>query len=59
MAYVQLKRVGDICTVKGRITPEHKIHKKAYNVSVQINEKDETILECKCLDCSAALGTYF
>lgn len=27
IGYVQLKRKGPICTIKGKITAEHKIHK--------------------------------
>lgn len=56
---MQLKRDGDLCTVKGKITPEHKIHKKAYAVCVIVNEKDEAVVECQCFDCAAAKGKQF
>ncbi|KAJ8916480.1 hypothetical protein NQ315_014700 [Exocentrus adspersus] len=54
--YVQLKRDGPVCTVKGKITPEHKIRKKAYTVCAQINELNESVTSCICLDCSASAG---
>lgn len=58
VAYVQLKRNGDVCTVKAKITPEHKIHKKAYNVCAVINEREEEVVSCTCLDCPASEGMY-
>lgn len=44
ISYVHLKRNDDICKVKAKITPEHKIHKKAYNVIAIINEKEEQVI---------------
>lgn len=56
VSYVQLKRDGNICTIRAKITPEHKIHKKPYNVEVKINEEDEKILSSACTDCAASSG---
>ncbi|KAJ8978086.1 hypothetical protein NQ317_004620 [Molorchus minor] len=56
VGYVQLKREGDVCTVKGKLTPEHKIHKKGYNVCAVINEKEQEVISCTCLGCPASEG---
>lgn len=45
-----------MCNIKARITPEHKIHKKAYNVDAVINEQEEKVVSCECTDCSASEG---
>lgn len=42
---MQVKRDGDICIVKARVTPEHSVRKKAYAVKLECNEKDETRLK--------------
>lgn len=56
VGYVQLKRTGNICTVKGKITPEHRVHNKPYNVTVQIDENEEKIMSSECHDCTASHG---
>ncbi|KAJ8916441.1 hypothetical protein NQ315_014654 [Exocentrus adspersus] len=56
VSYVQLKREGSLCEVRCKITPEHNVHKKGYNVIIIINETVEEILTCKCTDCAASLG---
>lgn len=56
MGYVQVKREGDICTVKARITPEHSVRKKAYHVTLTCNEIEEKILNVQCEDCAAQQG---
>lgn len=53
--YVQLKREGPICTVRGKITPEHKISKKPNEVRAIINEHEE-VVSCEYLDCAASAG---
>lgn len=42
--------------MQGKITPEHKIKKKAYAVKVVVDEKEESITSGECLDCVAAQG---
>lgn len=59
VGYIQLKRENNICIIKAKVTPEHKIHKKSYNVTATINEEDEKVLTCVCSDCAAALGESF
>ncbi|KAI4458070.1 hypothetical protein MML48_7g00011771 [Holotrichia oblita] len=54
IGYVQLKRDGNICIVNARIAPEHKIHSKQYKVSAVINETEEDVISCECIDCAAA-----
>ncbi|XP_046735004.1 uncharacterized protein LOC124404715 [Diprion similis] len=56
IGYVQLKREGNICTVKRRVCPEHKVRSKAYVATITINEKDNEIQNVQCHDCAAATG---
>ncbi|CAG9771388.1 unnamed protein product [Ceutorhynchus assimilis] len=56
IAFVQLKRDDGVCTVKGRITPEHKIRNTAYRVQAIIDETTEEDQICECLDCPASEG---
>ncbi|CAG4938604.1 unnamed protein product [Colias eurytheme] len=56
VGYVQVKRDGDICIVKARITPEHNVRQKCYAVMCTCNETEETILSVQCEDCAAHLG---
>ncbi|KAL1446238.1 hypothetical protein WDU94_003678 [Cyamophila willieti] len=58
IGYVQLKRDGSLCTIKAKITPEHRLGEKAYNVVCVINEeKDkEEILQADCESCPASQG---
>lgn len=56
-----MKRSDSVCTVRGRITPEHKVKSTPYHVEVVINEAkgEEKVITCVCKDCSAASGLYF
>lgn len=56
VGYVQVKRTKQVVLVKARITPEHKLHKTAYRVSAEIDEKKEVINFAKCHDCAAGQG---
>ncbi|XP_047541297.1 uncharacterized protein LOC125074114 [Vanessa atalanta] len=56
IGYVQVKRVGDVCTVKCRITPEHRVRTIPYHCSLECNEKDEEVLNVTCEDCAASRG---
>lgn len=56
IGYVQVKREGDICTVKAKITPEHKVQKKGYGCVLKCNERNEQILIAECEDCAAQKG---
>lgn len=51
-----MKREGDICTVKARITPEHKVRKTPYKVTLIFSEKDSVIQSVQCQDCAASAG---
>lgn len=51
-----MKREVNICTVKAKVTPEHSIHKKAYNVTLLCNEIEEQVLSVTCDDCAASQG---
>ncbi|KAJ8913304.1 hypothetical protein NQ315_010971 [Exocentrus adspersus] len=54
--YVQLKQQGALCELKAKITPEHKIKAKNYNVSCVINTEEKEVVNTKCKDCAASEG---
>ncbi|KAF5281934.1 hypothetical protein FQR65_LT14460 [Abscondita terminalis] len=56
IGYVQLKRQNFMCIVEGKICPEHKVRKQNYEVSLTINEKEQTIVNGTCNGCAASLG---
>lgn len=56
VGFVQVKRDNALCTVKCRVTPEHRVRTKPYTVYAIINENEEKIVEAKCEDCAASLG---
>ncbi|XP_072943451.1 uncharacterized protein [Epargyreus clarus] len=56
VGYVQVKREGNICVVRARITPEHNVHQKCYAVQAICDETEETIISVQCEDCAAHLG---
>lgn len=45
-----------MCVVIGKITPEHKVRKKAYTVVVKCNEEEKVVLSAECKDCAASQG---
>ncbi|XP_026741056.1 uncharacterized protein LOC113503360 [Trichoplusia ni] len=56
IGYVQVKREGNICIVKARITPEHNVRQKCYTVTATCNEAEETVMSVLCEDCAAHKG---
>ncbi len=56
IGYVQVKRENNLCTVKAAVTPEHRISKKAYQVTIICNEDEEEVLSAQCDSCVASLG---
>lgn len=56
IGYVKVKRIGSECIVRAKITPEHKVRGKGYDVIFRCNEDEEAIKEVHCMDCEAALG---
>lgn len=56
IGYVQVQRQGQECTVKARITPEHKVKSKPYRCTFVCNEETECIISVCCEDCAASLG---
>lgn len=56
IGYVEVAREGNVCTVNGRVTPEHKVTSSPYHVTVKINEISGNINFAECLDCAASLG---
>lgn len=58
MGWVQVKRNGNACTIKAKITPEHNVKKKQYVVICNIDEQSGKVIDVQCHDCAASLGTY-
>ncbi|CAK1577897.1 unnamed protein product [Parnassius mnemosyne] len=58
IGYVQLKRVKNICIVKGSICPEHKVRSKPYAVTIIVNEQEEIVISVQCHGCPASEGGY-
>ncbi|CAG5020930.1 unnamed protein product [Parnassius apollo] len=56
VGFVQVQRSGRVCTVKAKITPEHRIKSKAYSCTFTCDEKEETVLNVDCHDCAAQKG---
>ncbi|KAL3281221.1 hypothetical protein HHI36_004435 [Cryptolaemus montrouzieri] len=54
--YVQLKREENICTVKCKICPEHKVHAKLYADTLIVDEYEEKVTSIQCHDRVAAQG---
>lgn len=58
IGWVQVRRDDNICTIKAKITPEHNVRAKQYNVTMMVNEESLKILRVECHDCAASLGKY-
>ncbi len=56
IGWIQLKEDGNLTTVIGRISPEHKVTSTAYEVQVVINTYQEEIIDASCFSCAASLG---
>lgn len=56
IGYVIIKRTGDLCTVRARITPEHRVRNKNYNAEIVVDEKNLEVKDISCGDCNAADG---
>jgi hypothetical protein len=60
IGFVQIKRQPEfnLCYVKAKITPEHRVNAKPYSVLCIINEKDSEIIKAVCEDCAACQGRF-
>lgn len=56
VSYVQVKREGNLYTIKAKICPEHKVHAKLYGVSLVVDEQEETVKSVECHDCVTSQG---
>nr|XP_026497883.1 uncharacterized protein LOC113402002 [Vanessa tameamea] len=56
VSYVHLKRSGNMCTVRGKICPEDKVHARLYAVTVVVDEEEEAVISVQCNDCVASKG---
>ena len=56
VGYVKVKRTGSECTVQAKIVPEHRISKKLYTVTSNIDEHNDVVVDSVCEDCAASAG---
>ncbi|CAH0599465.1 unnamed protein product [Chrysodeixis includens] len=56
VGYVKVGRTGSKCTVTAKIVPEHRISKKLYTVTCNIDEHNDVIIDSVCEDCAASGG---
>ncbi|GBP37582.1 hypothetical protein EVAR_34618_1 [Eumeta japonica] len=56
VSYVQLKHDEKICTVKGKIFPEYKVHVKLYAVTLITDEEEEFVVSVEYHGCVASKG---
>ncbi|XP_018399891.1 PREDICTED: uncharacterized protein LOC108777478 [Cyphomyrmex costatus] len=56
VGYVEVKREGNLCQVRGKICPEHRVNNKPYSVSMLVNEEIEKVEYVRCEDCAASEG---
>ncbi|XP_060802684.1 uncharacterized protein LOC132902276, partial [Amyelois transitella] len=56
IGYVQLHREADMCTIKCKVCPEHKVRSKSYAATMVVNEKEAKIISVQCHDCAASTG---
>ncbi|GBP75135.1 hypothetical protein EVAR_42378_1 [Eumeta japonica] len=56
VGYVQLHRNANLCTVKCKISPEHKVRSKPYSATMVVDEKNGVIVSVDCHDCAASQG---
>ena len=48
-----------MCTVRGRVCPEHKVRETGYTVLNEIDDEEETINFVQFQNCPASAGTYY
>ncbi|RVE48496.1 hypothetical protein evm_006807 [Chilo suppressalis] len=56
IGYVQLRRDSDLCTIKCRVGPEHKVRSKSYAATMIVDEKEDKVVSVQCHDCAASTG---
>lgn len=56
IGYVQVKREGSKCTVKCRVSPEHKVKSKPYHCTLVCDENEGKVESVLCHDCAANQG---
>ncbi|XP_011858943.1 PREDICTED: uncharacterized protein LOC105556460, partial [Vollenhovia emeryi] len=56
VGYVELKREKDLCHIRGKVCPEHRVNNKAYAVSMLVDEATERVEYVRCEDCAASEG---
>ncbi|KAJ8676813.1 hypothetical protein QAD02_012600 [Eretmocerus hayati] len=56
VGHVCLKRDNKLCTVKARMSPEHRTEQTPYSVTVIVDEDLKKIVEISCDGCAAGPG---
>ncbi|XP_030027860.2 uncharacterized protein LOC115445647 [Manduca sexta] len=56
IGYVQLRRDSNICTVKCKVCPEHRLRSKSYAATMVVDEEEGKIVSVQCHDCAASQG---
>jgi len=59
VGYVEVCRQQNICIVRAKICPEHKVRSKSYTVTMTIDEEKSEIKEAQCFDCAASSGEIY
>lgn len=56
IGYIQIKRDGELSTMKSRVTQEHEVRKKVIEVTAIMNETRNFVQSCHFEDCVASEG---
>ena len=56
VGYVCVRTSGGETSVKSKVTPEHKVNQKPYDVEVMINTVERVIIDARCTGCKAQKG---
>lgn len=56
VGYVQVKHEGSKCTVKCRVSPEHKVKSKPYHCTLVCDKNEGMVESIVCHDCAANQG---
>lgn len=56
IGYVSFMKEGHIYKIVVRITPEHRVRSKPYEINVEFDSQHEIITSASCLSCAASKG---
>ncbi len=58
VGWVKLQRKGNKCFIHSKITPEHRVRERDYDVVTVVDEKLNKIASCKCQGCVQSAGWF-